>query len=136
MGFGCYTHTGGSLFVVVCTQNVYLGPGCLAFLLQLAILDSCILQPPLIVMFLLPFPLQFTYSVSKAQLKMLQVTSNQAQQTVTIQCRNVGTSSNPASFTGFRRGVRLHPNTLSNGCEVMRFMTCIFIYLYPKILCR
>lgn len=69
----------------------------------------------------IPFPLvsvQFMYSITKAQLKMLQVTSDKAQQTVTIQCRNVETANNPASFIGFRRGIQLKPHTLSNGCEV------------------
>ena len=72
---------------------------------------------------------QFTYSITKAQLKMLQVTSDKAQQTVTIQCRNVETANNPASFTGFRRGIQLKPRTLSNGCEVDTFGICICVYI-------
>jgi len=49
---------------------------------------------------------------------MLQISSTKAEQMVTIQCKNVETSTRPASFTGFKRGVQLQPQTLSNGCEV------------------
>ena len=55
------------------------------------------------------------------QLKMLQMTSKQAEQRITIQCRNLAVSP---IFTGFRRGTLLElegdfaPQVIRNECSV------------------
>ena len=61
--------------------------------------------------------MQLTYAINKVQLKMLQITSHTAQQTVTIKCKNLQLGSHQPKFTGFKK-TSLAPEVLSNGCDV------------------
>ena len=63
---------------------------------------------------------QFTYGISKVQLKMLQITSRSAQQKLTIRCRNIALSNKLPTFKGFSRKTDLTPTVMSNGCKVGR----------------
>lgn len=71
-----------------------------------------------------PSVLQFAYSISKVQLKMLQIQSRQATQRLTIRCKNYALGENLPTFTGFKRntvfasGSQLAAEIVSNGCEV------------------
>jgi hypothetical protein len=51
-------------------------------------------------------------------LKMLQITSHTAQQTVSIKCRNLQLGSHQPKFTGGFKKASLAPQVLSNGCDV------------------
>lgn len=62
--------------------------------------------------------MQLTYAINKVQLKMLQITSHTAQQTVTIKCKNLQLGSNQPKFTGGFKRASLAPQVLSNGCDV------------------
>lgn len=67
---------------------------------------------------------QFLYAISKVQLKMLQLSSLNAEQTVTIRCKNVGLSLGEMNFKGFKRGTQFSsesgrvPEVISDGCAV------------------
>jgi len=63
-------------------------------------------------------PWQFLYTISKVQLKMLQITSLRAQQTVTIHCKNLGLGQKEPAFRGFRKGTSMQPEVVSSGCVV------------------
>lgn len=62
---------------------------------------------------------QFSYEVSKVQLKMLQIQSLAAEQTVTIRCRNLALQDHQPDFHGFRRRVSLSPLLRSAGCQAL-----------------
>ena len=62
--------------------------------------------------------LQLTYAINKVQLKMLQITSHTAQQTVTVKCKNLQLGSHQPKFTGGFKKTRLAPQVLSSGCDV------------------
>lgn len=63
---------------------------------------------------------QFSSAISKVQLKMLQITSRSAQQSISIRCRNLETEGKHPTFKGFSRGVQVTPQLLSNGCKVRK----------------
>ena len=88
---------------------------------------------------LIPGTLQFSYEISKVQLKMLQMTSLGAQQTVTVHCKNLGLAADELTFQSFKRGVqfsmgtRLAPKVISDGCGVswnaaVRILTFLYNY--------
>lgn len=62
--------------------------------------------------------MQLTYAINKVQLKMLQITSHTAQQTVSIKCKNLQLGSHQPKFTGGFKKASLAPQVLSNGCDV------------------
>ena len=66
----------------------------------------------------LTFVMQLTYAINKVQLKMLQITSHTAQQTVSIKCKNLQLGSHQPKFTGGFKKASLAPQVLSNGCDV------------------
>jgi len=70
-------------------------------------------------------PWQFSYTISKVQLKMLQITSLRAQQTVTIHCKNLGLGQKEPAFRGFRKGTSMQPEVVSSGCVVS---VCLMVY--------
>lgn len=57
------------------------------------------------------------YAINKVQLKMLQITSHTAQQTVTIKCQNLQLGNHQPKFAGGFKKASLAPQVLSNGCD-------------------
>lgn len=78
--------------------------------------------------------LQFKYDINKVQLKMLQITSHEAQQRVTIRCKNLAIDQ--PKFRGFKKGTHLTAEILQSGCEVsskdFKLCTefCLSVYLF------
>ena len=62
--------------------------------------------------------LQFASTISKVQLKMLQITSHVAEQSLTLRCRNLDTLTKHPTFKGFGKRAAVTPELLSNGCKV------------------
>lgn len=60
--------------------------------------------------------MQFQYDINTVQMKMLQITSHQAQQQVTIRCKNLAIDQ--PKFRGFKKGTHIAPELTSNGCDV------------------
>jgi hypothetical protein len=57
------------------------------------------------------------YNINKVQLKMLQITSRRAEQTVTVRCKNLAFSDDGLKFHSMKSGSSIKPRTFTNGCS-------------------
>jgi hypothetical protein len=63
------------------------------------------------------FGKKVAYSISKVQLKMLQITSRRAEQAVTVHCQNLAFSDTELKFHTMKPGSSVKPSTNSGGCS-------------------
>ena len=77
---------------------------------------------------------QLSYAINKVQLKMLQITSHTAQQTVTVRCKNLQLSNHQPLFTGFRKS-KLAPETTASGCNVSSCRSVFLSHIHSPLAC-
>lgn len=78
--------------------------------------------------------IQVKYNINKVQLKMLQITSQHAEQAVTVHCKNLAFKDRELMFHTMKSGSSIKPHSFSDGCSVSlntsAFFTRLFSFCY------